>query len=641
MIYQHLLLSIYIFSIPVHKVIVWDSEKPHPTSDFQSILLWRSFGDKNHSNIFSIPQLIEENSDSLRSRYLAWVYELGELRIKGKRLIDHLEFRPGFSYWWMTLLSEKANYSKSPQITDAISLLAFSDWASNKTLDTVILVSTNQALADCLDFWCKKSGVAFKWKRLAKKISSLSFIRRAYALLPRPLQALTFLMHYLIDRWPLRGVGLNDWRNSEGRLTFVSYLFNLEPEAAKTGRYESLYWGHLPQVLKSDGCNTNWLHIYSNSELLPDARKAADIINIFNESGQAIEKHTVLDTFLSLSVVLLTLKDWALLALKAMSLKGLIDPVPLDKVNLWPLFATDWYQSTVGAIAITNSLYCNLFDAAMKALPKQNAGFYLQENQGWEFALIQTWKISNHCRLIGVPHSSVRFWDLRYFFDPRSYSQFKITPMPLPSQVALNGKAATDAYLAGGYPTEGLIQVEALRYLHLNNVNKMSKADLQHKKYGLRLLVLGDYLESNTRRQMRLLTQVASLLPDATIISFKPHPACPIRVEDYPDLSLLIVSESLAKLLFKCDVAYTSSVTSAAVDAYCFGIPVVSVSDPNILNMSPLRRCRDVSFVTTPDELIMALTSITSTLVADSRRQYVFNLDKSLTRWRHILASAT
>lgn len=625
----------------MHKVLIWDSVQLYPSSGFGSILLWRSFGDKNCSNIISIPQLIEANSDSLRSRYLAWVYELGELRIKGKRLVDHLQLRPGFSYWWMTLLSEKANYSKSPQITDAISLLAFSDWASNKTLDSVTLVSTNQALADCLSLWCEKSGVAFKWEQLAKQTASSSFIRRAYALLPSAMQALIFLMRYLIDRWPLRGVGLNEWRNSVGQITFVSYLFNLEPEAAKTGRHESLYWAHLPQVLKSYGCKTNWLHIYTKSELLPDARKAADFINIFNKSGQAIEKHAVLDTFLSLSVVLLTLKDWALLALKAMSLKDLIDPMSIDKVNLWPLFATDWYQSTVGAVALSNSLYCNLFDAAIKALPKQNAGFYLQENQGWEFALIQTWKISNHCRLIGVPHSSVRFWDLRYFFDPRSYSQSKITPMPLPSQVALNGKAATDAYLAGGYPAEDLIQAEALRYLYLNNVNEVLKVDLQHKKYGLRLLVLGDYLESNTRRQMRLLTQVASLLPDGTIISFKPHPACSIRAEDYPDLSLLIVKESLTKLLFKCDVAYTSSVTSAAVDAYCSGIHVVSVSDPNILNMSPLRRCGDVSFVTTPDDLIMALTSITSTLVADSRRQYFFNLDKGLPRWRHILASAT
>jgi len=234
----------------------------------------------------------------------------------------------------------------------------------------------------------------------------------------------------------------------------------------------------------------------------------------------------------------------------------------------------------------------------------------------------------------------VRFWDLRYFFDPRSYSQSKIKSMPLPHQVALNGKAAIDAYLVGGYPAEDLIQVEALRYLYLNSVNDVSKVDFQHKNYCLRLLVLGDYLESNTKLQMRLLTQASLFLPTNTIITVKPHPACPIRVEDYPELSLSIVTEPLAQLLSKCDVAYTSSVTSAAVDAYCSGLAVISVSDPNSLNMSPLRGSSDVLFVTTRDELIMALTSISSIPVADSRRQYHFNLEKGLPRWRHILASA-
>jgi len=348
----------------------------------------------------------------------------------------------------------------------------------------------------------------------------------------------------------------------------------------------------------------------------------------------------VLDTFLSLHVVLLALKDWALFVWKAMSLKGLIDPAPIDKVNLWPLFAKDWHQSTVGTTGISNSLYCNLFDAAMKSLPKQNAGFYLQENQGWEFALIQTWNIFNHCRLIGVPHSSVRFWDLRYFFDPCSYSQSNIKRMPLPYQVALNGKAATDAYLAGGYPSNDLIQVEALRYLYLNNVNEVPNANLQHKNYGLRLLVLGDYLESNTRRQMCLLMKVASLLSEDTSITVKSHPACPICVEDYPELSLSIVTEPLAQLLSKCDVAYTSSVTSAAVDAFYSGVPVISLADPTSLNMSPLRGVSGVHFVRTPDDLIKALTSISSIPVADSRRQYLFNLDKGFHRWLHILASA-
>ena len=142
----------------VDKLLIWDAEGSPPVDCWTNVL-WRGFVTDVSSNSVSIPHLIEENADALRSRYLAWVYELGELRIKGSRLIDHLQLRPGFSYWWMTLLVEKCNFAKSPQIDDAIRLLAFTDWAAGKTIGSITLASVNQPLAECLRTWCEKSGI--------------------------------------------------------------------------------------------------------------------------------------------------------------------------------------------------------------------------------------------------------------------------------------------------------------------------------------------------------------------------------------------------------------------------------------------------------------------------------------------------
>jgi hypothetical protein len=36
--------------------------------------------------------LVEDNADVLKARYLAWIYDLGEKRVDGKRLVDRLEF---------------------------------------------------------------------------------------------------------------------------------------------------------------------------------------------------------------------------------------------------------------------------------------------------------------------------------------------------------------------------------------------------------------------------------------------------------------------------------------------------------------------------------------------------------------------
>ena len=142
---------------------------------------------------------------------------------------------------------------------------------------------------------------------------------------------------------------------------------------------------------------------------------------------------------------------------------------------------------------------------------------------------------------------------------------------------------------------------------------------------------------SNTQRQMNLLTQAAQSLPVAMIITVKPHPACPIHVVDYPNLCMTVTMEPIAKLLAECDVAYASSVSSAAVDAYCAGVPVVSVLDSNTLNLSPLRGFEGVLFASTPEKLAATLASAAAAPRTRDDRHKFFTLDPELPRWRKLI----
>lgn len=136
---------------------------------------------------------------------------------------------------------------------------------------------------------------------------------------------------------------------------------------------------------------------------------------------------------------------------------------------------------------------------------------------------------------------------------------------------------------------------------------------------------------------MRLLEKAVQFLPADTVIIVKPHPACPVRPADYPDLKLEVTMDAVSKLLADCDVAYSSSTTSAAVDAYCAGVPVVSVLDPNTLNMSPLRGREGVLFASTPKELAEALVTATSYTHPVPGQRDFFTLDTELPRWRKLL----
>jgi surface carbohydrate biosynthesis protein (TIGR04326 family) len=284
---------------------------------------------------------------------------------------------------------------------------------------------------------------------------------------------------------------------------------------------------------------------------------------------------------------------------------------------------------------MTNCLFLRLLERSLKLLPQQELGIYLLENIGWEMAFVHAWKAAGHGTLVGVPHSTVRYWDLRYFYDPRSYARTGRNDLPLPDLVAINGPPAAAAYRDGGFPEDRLIEVEALRYLHLEKLGVGPRA-ARGAGAPLRVLILGDYMPHATSHQMRMLAAATSMLPPETRYIVKPHPSCPIRQHDYPSMQLEITGEPMALLLASCDVAYTSNMTSAAVDAYSAGVGVVSVLDPASLNISPLRGLASVTYVTSPSELARALSAARREKDDSPRRPY-FCLDRQLPRWRRLL----
>ena len=178
-------------------VFVWDAEGLPPDVDW-TVVLWRGSTESAFQSAVSIPKFVEDNAVVLKGRYLAWIYDLGERLIDGKRLIDHLELRPGFSYWWMTAIAQKLTYVGSPHITDAIRLMAFDAWATEQKLSRVVLASSNQQLAECMRLWCARLSVGFDWRRRPKQSVHVSLVRRAYKVLPKALQTIAYFIFTLL-----------------------------------------------------------------------------------------------------------------------------------------------------------------------------------------------------------------------------------------------------------------------------------------------------------------------------------------------------------------------------------------------------------------------------------------------------------
>ena len=137
-------------------LLVWDAES-HPIDDYDTLIYWNGFLNIKEDKIFSLPLLVEENAESLRSKYLKLIYEFGKARIGNQSVVEYLQIRQNLSYWWMTLLVEKCNYAKSAQINNIIKLMALEEWLHENSYKKIQLVTLNNELADAISLLSKVS----------------------------------------------------------------------------------------------------------------------------------------------------------------------------------------------------------------------------------------------------------------------------------------------------------------------------------------------------------------------------------------------------------------------------------------------------------------------------------------------------
>jgi surface carbohydrate biosynthesis protein (TIGR04326 family) len=297
----------------------------------------------------------------------------------------------------------------------------------------------------------------------------------------------------------------------------------------------------------------------------------------------------------------------------------------------------DWRSSIIGKSAIHGLINFQLFKNSLADIPIQRKGFYLFENQSWERAFIFAWKKNGHDQLIGVAHSTIRYWDLRYFSDKRSINSITVkgNKMPQPDFVALNGPLALESFAQSGHPLNRTIECEAVRFMNLTNLKRKEKSVLFSDM--LKVLILGEYMPSVTDKMLAKLEKVSFSIERMISYAFKPHPNYYINPNKYPGLNLSIVTESLDNVLTGYDIVISSNSTSAAVDAYLAGISLVIFLDKYELNYSPLRNQPGVRFIYSHEELEKVLNSEIGDLLSNNYSHSFFFLDPNLPKWKKIL----
>ena len=122
-------------------------------------------------------------------------------------------------------------------------MLAFEKVIEDAKISKIRLVASNKLLAESFRLLCLNKQIEFTFHLETTEKKSISFIKRVYSVLPLFLQAITSFGFNIAQRWPLRKVGLEEWKSTDGRITFISYFsLDYSLKAAFTKYYSTFYF---------------------------------------------------------------------------------------------------------------------------------------------------------------------------------------------------------------------------------------------------------------------------------------------------------------------------------------------------------------------------------------------------------------
>ena len=343
-----------------------------------------------------------------------------------------------------------------------------------------------------------------------------------------------------------------------------------------------------------------WNHLYYKTKQRFSYLNALKKIQLFNGSSP-LHQHQLLEQNYGLQEYFKTLSRYFKIKKKAKKIFPQLSKVfvcPNRGIDFSPYLIEDLMDSLIGQEALKNCFYSVLMENAVKATPAQAKGIYLQEFQPWEIALVHYWKKNQNNDLIGMPHSTHRYWDLRYFFAEKFFLQY--TQDIFPDYIAVNGDYSLERCLENGYPKAILKPLEALRYIHHPNTPLKRKST---EKKRLNILICCDYQTKTSERLFEMVDQATKAGKIKCKVKIRMHPAFPLPTELLTQYNFEISKDEMIIAFQQADWLITSNLSAIAVDGYYQGCNIAQLSDGLYFNLSPLRGVVDDLLFNSADEL--------------------------------------
>jgi surface carbohydrate biosynthesis protein (TIGR04326 family) len=336
------------------------------------------------------------------------------------------------------------------------------------------------------------------------------------------------------------------------------------------------------------------------------------------------------------------LRDWAKLVSYSIRrpTQGPGGGVPANTLAEWPLLRRSVRKGTVGGASVDNMFWIAAFDRLLSSAPRLGPCFFLSEMQGWEVALMSSWFRLQTTPIVGVQHSTVAFWDMRYALGPKVLAHVRAGSCEAQYRLAVNGPLAMRHLLEDGYAESELVETEALRYLDLRRVAGLKNAAPSLRGPGrFGLLLCGEYDERATARLVNTVSAALSSLQLPPRVIFRPHPGSPVRVPDGRiEGQYEVVRADLSDLLGQAQLVVCGSVSSVAIDGLLYGRTVAVLRDPRCF---PGPAASELQLINSAGELADVILQADSQVASGGSEGHDptvwFCLDSSMSRWRGLV----
>ena len=567
------------------------------------------------ADVISVNKYIDDNSIRLRKKYITFIDKIGEKKLGNETIIDFLKLYDDYSFWFSGSLKEKSIYKQN--YSDAIKLMALEEIITSNKCTKISINISNFNLANEIKELCKAHKISCS-RTLKIRLKNIFYIKKnnIIFMILRSLKSLI----YLAKRKFSHDASIDIQKG----FLFIAPLTYLNTEIINDKLiFKSNLWDGIPELLEFNNENANFLHIYSPHDQIKNETEASNIINSLNKTNKS--NHFLVDSNLSFKVKIKIFWRWLETCIRFLLKKhnNKLFCLSSSKINFYNLLKENYLDTIIGPNLIYNLFIYHYSKKHIELIKNQKKIFYLFENQGWENIFSSMVSYVSDKTKFAVPHSTVRFWDLRHFSKiSNKNDEFNTNP----NFYLLNSSAAKEQYISAEIDPSKILECEALRYRQKPNLSNVNKSNS--------VLIFLDYSKKYTNEMMKFLQNFENKYPGRRKFVFKCHVNCPIELKNYDFMHAKIFEGPIEDALNHHKICFCSNMTSAQVDAYMFGLKIIVFNNSEELNMSPLTDSKDVIFLNTLSAFLNSTSNIND--IENCPHEF-FYTNKKLEKWSSIL----